>query len=163
MNESIIYRAVVRPSDRDDVRRLVESSGFFSEAEIDIAAELVEEHLMKGVQSGYEFLFAEHSGKVIGYVCFGPVPATASSYDMYWLAVHNDFRRLRIGTSLMAQAEELIRVQGGQRIYIETSSRDQYSTTRMFHRTCGYREEAVLKDFYSPGDDKVIYVKAVGP
>jgi D-alanine-D-alanine ligase len=157
----INYRTDVRPSDKDDVRQLVKSSGFFSLEEIDIAVELVEEHLSKGLQSGYHFVFAERSGHVIGYTCFGPVPATMSSYDIYWLAVHTGLRRLGVGKSLIAHAEELIKKQGGRHIYIETSSRDQYATTREFHRTCGYREEAVLKGYYAPGEDKVIYVKVL--
>lgn len=155
------YRTDVRPSDRNDVRQLVESSGFFSREEIDIAVELVEEHLSKGLQSGYHFLFAEQSGNVVGYTCFGPVPATLNSYDIYWLAVHTGFRRSGIGKSLIAHTEDLIAQQGGRHIYIETSSMDQYATTRLFHRACGYREEAVLKDFYKPGDDKIIYVKVI--
>ena len=163
MNMDITYRTDVRPSDRNDVRQIVESTGFFSEAEIGIAVELVEERLSKGQESGYHFLFGELTGRIIGYTCFGPIPATVSSYDIYWLAVHVDFRRSGIGKSLIEKTEEAIEKQGGQRIYIETSSRDQYRTTRMFHRACGYREEAVLKDFYAPGDDKVIYVKAIRP
>jgi len=159
----IIYRTEVRPSDKDDVRNLVESSGFFSLEEVDIAVELVEEHLSKGPQSGYHFLFAEQAGDVVGYTCFGPVPATMSSYDIYWLAVHTGFRRSGIGQSLIAHTEKLIEKQGGRQIYIETSSRDLYETTRMFHRACGYRQEAILKDFYRPGDDKIIYVKVVSP
>jgi D-alanine-D-alanine ligase len=157
----ITYRTAVIPSDRSDVRYLVESSGFFSAEETDIAEELVEEHLSKGVQSGYYFLFAELSGKVVGYTCFGPVPATASSYDIYWLAVDTGLRRMGVGKSLIRGAEELIEKMGGRHIYIETSSRDQYETTRMFHRSCGYVEEAVLKGFYAPGDDKIIYVKVI--
>jgi RimJ/RimL family protein N-acetyltransferase len=35
-----------------------------------------------------------------------------------------------------------------------------YNRTRRFYERCGYREEATLREFYSPGDDKVIYVKA---
>lgn len=163
MNEDITYRTDARPSDRDEVRRLVESSGFFSVEETGIAVELVEERLSHGDQSGYHFLFAERSGIVVGYACFGPIPATMSSYDIYWLAVHTDFYRLGIGKALIAHTEKLIENLGGQRIYIETSSRDQYRTTRMFHRACGYRQEAILKDFYGHGDDKIIFVKAVRP
>jgi hypothetical protein len=63
----------------------------------------------------------------------------------------------------MDKAETAIRKLDGKRIYIETSSRDQYKTTRAFYEACGYRKEAVLRDFYSPGDDKVIYVKVIFP
>jgi hypothetical protein len=46
-------------------------------------------------------------------------------------------------------------------VYVETSSRDQYEPTRRFYLKCGYRVDAVLEDFYAPGDGKVIFVKAL--
>ena len=67
-------------------------------------------------------------------------------------------RRRGIGKALLQMSEEIIS-KGGQRIYVETSSRAQYEPTRKFYRSCGYQEEAMLSDFYAPGDDKVIYVK----
>lgn len=163
MYQKITYRSEVFPSDRDHVQRLVETSGFFSPQEIEIAIELVEERLAKGIKCGYYFLFAELSGEVIGYSCYGPIPGTVHSHDLYWIIVHNAFRRQGIGKALLAHTEELIRVQGGQLIYIDTSSRDQYETTRRFYSACGYRQEALLKDFYSPGDSKITYVKALPP
>ena len=39
------------------------------------------------------------------------------------------------------------------------SNRHHYLPTRGFYLRCGYRQEALLKDFYAPGDDKVIYIK----
>ena len=160
-NGEITYREDVRPSDRDHVQHLVHSSGFFSKEEIDIAVELVEERLSKGLQSGYHFLFGERSGDMIGYTCFGPIPGALNRYDLYWIVVHNDFRRLGTGKSLMARTEEIIQKLGGQRIYIDTSARDQYRPTGLFYDCCGYRKEAVLKDFYERGDDKIIYLKTI--
>jgi D-alanine-D-alanine ligase len=163
MNEDITYRTEVRPSDRDDIRRLVDSTDFFSEVEIGIAVELIDERLLHGVQSGYHFLFGEWTGRMIGYTCYGPIPGAPNRYDLYWIVVHHDFRQRGIGKSLLSKTEAIIRKQNGQRIYIDTSSRDQYKTTRMFYDACGFREEAMLKDFYGPGDHKVIYVKAFLP
>ncbi len=159
----ITYREEVKPSDIDHVRQLVASSGYFSPEEIEIAVELVEERLSRGIRSGYFFLFAELEQNIVGYTCFGPIPATMYSYDVYWIAVHNNFRRAGIGKALMAHTEELIGKQGGKLIYIDTSSRKQYSNTRSFYAKCGYRKEAFLKDFYKPGDGKIIYVKAIHP
>jgi hypothetical protein len=48
---------------------------------------------------------------------------------------------------------------GGKRIYVETSSREQYRPTRSFYSCCGYCKEATLEDFYSSGDHKVIYLR----
>ena len=43
----------------------------------------------------------------------------------------------------------------------ECSNRPQYQPTRGFYERCGYHEEAVLTDFYGPGDSKVIFVRAI--
>ena len=66
-----------------------------------------------------------------------------------------------IGTELLKQTEHTITEQGARTIYIETSSRREYGSTRSFYERCGYHQEAVLKDFYSPGDDKMIYIKSM--
>ncbi len=157
--DGLIYRREVRPSDREDVRKIVAATGFFSPAETDIAVELVEETLREG--DGYLFLFAEWNGNVVGYACFGPIPCTKTSYDLYWIAVDPRFQRSGVGGRLLAETEKEIFRLGGRRIYIDTSSRDQYETTRVFYRAQGYLEEALLQDFYAPGDGKIIFFKAI--
>ena len=42
---------------------------------------------------------------------------------------------------------------------IETSSLPQYELTRKFYLKHGYEQHAVLKDFYTDGDDMVIFRK----
>jgi ribosomal protein S18 acetylase RimI-like enzyme len=123
--------------------------------------ELIEERLVKGLRSGYHFLFAEQNGQVLGYTCFGPIACTIASYNFYWIVVHNNARGRGIGKELLRRSEEIIAAQGGERLYIETASRDQYNPTRRFYFDCGYRKEALLEDFYAPGDGKVIYVKVL--
>jgi ribosomal protein S18 acetylase RimI-like enzyme len=157
----ITWREEPQPSDLKIVRDIVFSSGFFSEAEIDVAVELVQERLNKGLASGYYFVFAEREGEVIGYSCFGPIPCTVESFDIYWIALKNELRGAGWGRQILKRVEGRIREMGGKRLYVETSSRDQYKPTQSFYRTCGYREEAVLKDFYSPGDHKVIFLKVL--
>jgi ribosomal protein S18 acetylase RimI-like enzyme len=155
------YRTDVRYADRELVHKIASSSGFFSPVEIDIAVELVDEHLSKGKESEYFFLFADRDGRAVGYTCFGPIAGSTHSYDLYWIAVHNRFRRCGIGKGLLARSEELILQQGGRHIYIDTSSRPQYEPTRSFYSAQGYREGAFLEDFYAPGDGKIIYVKTI--
>ena len=158
-SDKITYRDDVQKTDVKIVREMVKASGFFYDDEVEVAVELVEERLAKGDRSGYYFLFAEHSGKVVGYACFGPIPCTKSSYDLYWIVVHNDYRNKGLGKILLQKSEDIISKRGGTRIYAETSSRSLYDPTRAFYRKAGYREEAVIKDFYAPGDSKIIYLK----
>jgi len=158
---SVAFRRVVRPEDGLAVRRLVESTGFFRPDEVDVAEELVAERMTKGPASGYEFIFAEQEGQLRGYVCFGPIPCTVSSWDLYWIVVDPACQRQGLGRRLLQEAEKAIRADGGTRVYVDTSGREQYQPTRQFYEKNGYRVAAVLEDFYAPGDAKVIYVKVL--
>lgn len=164
MNEAgaLSWRERARPDDAAAVRRIVESTGFFSSEEIEIAVELVLERLEKGEASGYHFLFAERGGRTVGYSCFGPIPATRFSWDLYWIAVDESMRGAGIGGALIERSERIIARMGGRRVYAETSGRAQYEPTRAFYRACGYAEEAVLAEFYAPGDAKHFFVKELG-
>jgi GNAT superfamily N-acetyltransferase len=158
---SPLFREEVTPGDRHAVDRLVRATGFFSEEEIGIAVELVEERLAKGDASGYFFLFAEEGERLIGYTCFGPIPGTSHSFDLYWIAVDPGEQGRGVGRKLMAQSEMLMARRGGMHVYADTSSRPQYGPTRAFYLSCGYLQEAFLADFYAPGDGKVIFVKSL--
>jgi D-alanine-D-alanine ligase len=161
--EPLTLRDEVRPSDRQAVRSILESSGFFYPAEVEVAVELVEERLAKGEASGYLFLFADGPQGTVGYTCFGPIALTQSSYDLFWIGVRQESRHQGLGRRLLVASEEAIRRRGGRRIYVETSSRQQYEPTRQFYMRCGYRVEAVLEQFYGPGDGKIVFVKVLDP
>jgi D-alanine-D-alanine ligase len=155
------FRSEILKADLKNVREIVSSTDFFSTEEVEIAVELVDERLIKGESSGYHFLFAEIEGKTIAYSCFGPIPATKLSYDLYWIAVHKDYQNLGLGKIILAESESLIDQLGGKRIYVETSGKEQYIATRKFYLSCNYKEEAVLEDFYAPGDAKYLYLKVL--
>jgi ribosomal protein S18 acetylase RimI-like enzyme len=158
----VTFRYEAAPDDRRALQELVESTGFFSPVEADVAVELVDERLARSEASGYHFVFAETGGRMLGYSCYGPIPATTASWDLYWIVVRKTDQRAGLGRTLLAESERLIQAAGGSRVYVDTSSRPQYEPTRSFYERCGYRKAAVLDDFYAPGDGKVIYLKVLG-
>jgi len=157
----ITYRQEIEPSDLGAILNIVQSSGFFSAAEIELAHELAADRLEHGLQSSYRFLFAEDDRQVVGYTCYGLIPATAGSYDLYWIAVSEAMRGRGLGKILLQKTEEMIRNMGGKQLYAETSSRSQYTLTQRFYENCHYVPEAILMDFYAPGDSKIIYSKVL--
>jgi GNAT superfamily N-acetyltransferase len=158
------WRSALRNEDARAVRALVAATGFFSDEEQDVAVELVDEALSRGKASGYEFVFAdmpENPGRLIGYSCFGPIPATQSSFDLYWIAVAPGNQRDGLGSQLIRESERLAKLQGATRMFVDTAGREQYGPTRAFYERMGYRKAAVLEDFYAPGDAKVIYARTL--
>ena len=159
--KNFMYHQQLQSSDIEAIADMVESSGFFSEEEIEIAIELAEEKLEKRDECSYQFLFAKDGDLVVGYTCYGLIPATAFSYDLYWIVVHKDWQGRGMGKRLLTETEQLIRSLGGRQIYAETSSREQYIPTRKFYEKCGYQQEAFLKNFYNESDGKIIYSKVL--
>ena len=159
--ENITLRTTVLEEDKENIRNILESSGFFYDFEIDVAIELADEFLKHGVESEYYFLFAEVDGKTLGYTCFGPIACTMHSFDLYWIGVHGDARGSGIGKILMNETEKIIKNIGGKGVYIETSSREKYIPTQKFYDSCNCELIARITDFYDEGDDKLIYRKIV--
>jgi ribosomal protein S18 acetylase RimI-like enzyme len=159
--DALTYRLTPHPGDIPAIERLVAQTAFFNEEELQIARELIEERLCRGEESGYLFLLAEKGPDLAGFTCYGPIPGTQGSFDLYWIVVHRDLQKMGLGLALMRKTEELIAARGGRRIYVDTSLRDQYTPTRTFYLKCGYRQEACLENFYAPGDGKAIYVKVL--
>ncbi|MGH8580339.1 MAG: GNAT family N-acetyltransferase [Gammaproteobacteria bacterium] len=153
-----------KPSAKDirRVETLTHATGFFSEEEVSIALELLGEYLAKGAASGYQFLFAETPSELVGYACFGRIPCTQASYDLYWLVVAPAVQGCGIGKALLAAAEAAIAAEGGKRVYIDTSGKAKYQSTRRFYQGAGYREVSLLEDFYAASDPKVVYLKILG-
>lgn len=155
------FRRTAGPMDAGAVEALVRATGVFSAAEVLVARELVEERMARGVASGYEFLFVEDEAGLLGYACWGPIPCTERSFDLYWIAVRPERQGGGVGRRILRAAEEEIARAGGARIYVETSTRAAYDPTRAFYERCGYARAATFDDFYAPGDGKAVYLKTL--
>lgn len=154
-------RGALRAGDVEAIGKLVAGCGVFSPAEVEIAIEVAAAGLSAGAASGYHFLLCDGPSGLAGYSAFGPIPATAASFDLYWIAVERGAQRAGLGSRLLAASEARAAALGCRRIYVDTSGRADYAPARAFYERCGYRREAVLADFYGPGDAKVIYVKVL--
>ena len=155
------FREQIEAKDITSVRQLVTATGFFNQQEIDVAVELAEDRLTKGKLSDYHFLIAEEAGMMVGYTCYGHVTVTQSAYDLYWIVVSPTMQGRGVGKELIVGTEARIRKVAGTRLFAETSSQKKYVPTRQFYEKNGFVEEAVVKDFYAPGDHKLIYGKTL--
>jgi len=152
-------RTDLRPEDRAPLEQLLRSTGFFNPQELQVALELVDERLAHGEKSHYRFLVLEGEGSVVGYACWGVIPGTVASADLYWIAVDQGRQGQGLGKTLMEAAETWMAREGRTRVYLDTSTRPLYAPTRAFYLRCGYEIAAELPDFYAPGDGKVIFLK----
>jgi ribosomal protein S18 acetylase RimI-like enzyme len=154
--------AVTGPADehhRPAILSILQRTGIFKDFEIDVALEVLDVYLYQDGQEDYQVFIADLEGTVAGYVCIGRNAVTQGTFELYWIAVDPSFQKRGIGGTLMETAEEEALSQGGRMMAVETSSGENYGPTRSFYRRLGYEEEARVRDYYAPGDDKLILVK----
>lgn len=154
-----VFRTQLRDSDPEQIEALVGSTQFFSPEEVGIARELASDALTNRDNSHYRFVLADTGGELAGYACFGRIPGTRSAWDLYWIVVAPGSQDRGIGRQLLREVEARVRAATGDRLYAETSSREQYVPTRRFYCRCGFNQAADFPDFYAPGDGKIVYVK----
>ena len=141
-----------KPEDRQDILAVTANIDIFTDEEKDTVRELWDEQ-----EKGYHFLVARDGERILGYSCFGERALTEGTYDLFWIAVDPSARRLGAGKALMRATESEVQKRGGRLLVIETSGLDKYESTRAFYDAAGYEKEAVIRDFYKPGDDLVIF------
>lgn len=154
------HRACVRslrPSDREPLIGLIRATEMFSDAEVNIALELIDAVLDRPGQPDYLINVYEAGGEVLGYYCIGPTPGTEGTFDLYWIVVARAAQGAGIGGALDRHARELVRSQGGRLMIAETSSTPRYDATRRFYKGRGYEEVARIKGYYRPDDDLVVF------
>jgi ribosomal protein S18 acetylase RimI-like enzyme len=155
---------LIRPAsavDRKEIVALLAQTTEFALVDFTVACELLDAYLEDVSGSGYPTLVIEDSGEIAGYVCYGPTPLTEGVWDIYWIAVAPRSRGKGYGRKLIVTVEQKISQAGGRMVLIETSSTEPYEPARKLYLALGYTLEAVVRDFYKTGDDKLIYRKTL--
>ena len=137
--------------------------GVFSPEEVQVAMEVFDEGISSADPAGYALFGADEGGRLLGYICVGRVPLTASTWDMYWLCIHPEARRLGVGRALVGHAEEHVLAHGGRRLAVQTSGRADYAAVREFYSAMGYKLAGRIPDYFQDHDDGCFYYRTLEP
>ena len=131
----------------------------FDQPEIDVAMELINIAEFSPVQDNYNIYVLENDGRIFGYHCTGKRPLTDAVYDLYWIVADPEATEKGIGKKLLEHAEEFVRQNNGRWLLAETSSKESYTRTRNFYLRNNYTIVAEINDFYSIGDNLIVFGK----
>jgi ribosomal protein S18 acetylase RimI-like enzyme len=90
-----------------------------------------------------------------------PEPLTEGTWNTLCICVDPEAHGQGIGTAMMQHIEHELRVQGARVLLVETSGTPEFERTRGFYDMLGYAREARIRDYYTAGDDKIIFRKAL--
>jgi len=151
----------VRQSDAEPIEKILKKISQFTANEIEVAMELVNIAINNKNQTDYNvFVFEQHEN-VLGYHCTGKRPLTDAVYDMYWIVADPESKIKGVGTKLVEHAEQFVTEQGARWLLAETSSRESYTRTRNFYLRNNFSIVAEINDFYSVGDNLIVFGKYI--
>ena len=99
------------------------------------------------------------NGKPISIGYCAPEKLTEGTFNLYAIGVRGDIQGKGIGRQMMDFIETELKQKGHRILIVETSGTTDFELTRKFYENLGYTKEAVIRDFWTEGDDKVIYWK----
>ncbi|NBB18985.1 GNAT family N-acetyltransferase [Runella sp. CRIBMP] len=145
----------INKDDLEDLKSVIETSGLFPP------------YLLAGMLSDFFdnsetqdiWLTKVINEKPIAITYCAPERLTSGTYNLYLIAVHKDFQGKGIGGELMNYIETLLKSNGNRILIVETSGLPEFELTRKFYENKSYNREAVIRDFYNEGEDKVVFWK----
>jgi ribosomal protein S18 acetylase RimI-like enzyme len=157
----LVVIAPLEPLHRRAVERLLNATGVFRESEVAVALEVIDSYFILP-EGDYTALGAFTRGsELLGYVCYGPTPCTVGTWDLYWIAVAPEAQGSGVGSQLLQEVERRLALKDARLVIIETSSQPHYAATRAFYQRRGYEVVARVPDFYTEGDDRLIFAKRI--
>ena len=147
------------PRDHADIVRIARLSKMFADEEIAFLSDMIAGDL-SGNDDGREWFVSEGAEEVTGAACLAPEPLQTDVRNLLFLGVAPEHRNTGVGRRLIAHAEGLTRAAGARLILIETSSGPAFAAARALYAALGYAQDGQIREYFGPGDDKVIFRKA---
>jgi ribosomal protein S18 acetylase RimI-like enzyme len=146
--------------DQEKLYAMLIETHIFTPEEIRVAMELIDIVLADPSQEDYKIeCMANDEDQAISYICYGPVPMTQGTFDLYWIVVDPGSQGKGIGSKLLHFLEGTVREKKGRMILIDTSSIPQYEKSQKFYVRHGFQEVGRVPDYYHPGNDRITFCK----
>jgi GNAT superfamily N-acetyltransferase len=153
---------MLRPTSPEDTNKLVmltEETGFFKPHEVVALREVLDDYHAVNHEYEHQAHTWVENGEPAAFIYLAPTAMTDRTWELWWIVVKKSMQGQGIGKRLLEWSEAIVRHASGRLLLIETSSIPLYEPTRQFYLKSGYIECATIPDFYSDGDDKLIFSK----
>jgi ribosomal protein S18 acetylase RimI-like enzyme len=155
---------MIRPAVAGDAPAVVElavAAGLFPVDEVGVVEQMMGRYLAGAADEGHVCVVDEESGRLVAVAYYEPVVGTDRAWELVMIGVHRDHHRKGRGRVVLRWVEDDLRDRGQRLLLVETSSGSAFAPARAFYRTCGYDEEARVRDYFEDGDDMVLFRKSL--
>jgi len=148
----------IRKIRKDDIQHLKDVLDSIELFPSEILEEMISNFLNNSETEEIWFTAIENDIPIsIGFCA--PEKLTEGTFNLYAIGVKSNIQGKGIGNKMMKYIEEQLRQKGQRILIVETSGSEDLELTRKFYENLDYTKEAIIRDFWSDGDDKVVYWK----
>ncbi len=145
----------ITQSDLPDLKKVLDSIELFPSEMLD---EMISDNFNNAETEEIWFTATENDTPIAIGFC-APEQLTEGTYNLYAIGVKSDMQGKGIGSEMMTYLENLLREKGHRILIVDTSGTEAFAMTRRFYEKLNYHQEAVIRDFWKEGDDKVTFWK----
>ena len=150
--------AVARADDITDIARPIRECGLFAPDEAEGFVSMLPDLI---AEDGAHWRVLRDGDRPAGACYLSRERMSEDVWNLWFIGLQLGDQGRGGGTLLLSEAERTARAEGGRLLLIETSSGDGFETARAFYAARGYDREAVIRDYYASGEDKIVFRKAL--
>jgi GNAT superfamily N-acetyltransferase len=145
----------IKKQDLTHLKAVIDSNGLFPS---DLLDDMTNDYFSNEATTDI-WLTNEVDNVPIAVAYCAPERMTEGAFNLYLIAVDKNLQGKGIGAEIMTYVENLLLEKGGRILIVETSGLPEFELTRKFYDKLGYTREAVIREFYQEGEDKVFFWK----
>lgn len=151
----------LKPDDVEAVLDLAGTSGLFTADAMMAAEDMAWDTAYGDGGEPHTFLLAKvdagGTDLIVGFICFAPIPRWPGEFELIGIAVAAEYRRMGIGSGLLAEMVRRVTGRNGIRIFLETGEDRAFEGARCFYEANDFVCERRFHKQFIPLDGGVIY------
>ena len=145
----------VTTADVDELKIVLDSCELFPSEYLD---EMISDYFNNAETEDHWFTFLiDEKPVAIGY-CI-PEKLTEGTYNLLAIGVSQNAQRKGVASAMMEYIEQQLKQNNGRLLLVETSSDEAQIAARKLYQKIGYKQVAVIDDFWKEGEDKIVFLK----
>lgn len=157
-------KTTIRNATQEDTEALIglcKATKLFQPNELEELSGMLSAYFKGNLDGQHKWLAGEEDSELIGVAYYAEETFAYGVSNLLLIGIHPNRQREGRGTELLSHVEQELKKKGERILIIETSGLESFAATRAFYKKNGYDEEARIREYYNPGEDKIVFRKAL--
>ncbi|WP_320172133.1 N-acetyltransferase [Maridesulfovibrio sp.] len=155
----------LKPEDADEILELATNCQCLTQDKMSMLEQSVWEEAYNDDEPYSVFIKARavngDEEPLAGFACYGGIPGEEGCFELYLLAVDEEFREIGIGSAVIDEVSRQVAAAGGDTIFCEVSENRNHDAARNFFESLGYVRQTRHYRFFIPEKGNAVYARKI--